>query len=78
MSCLTQPLCKVSIGGLELVKDLIKKAHHEFDIVYDVYLANHLPHGLYTILSLGGITSDLICHLSVILPCNTKIIYLCT
>lgn len=42
-------------GALELTKNLLAKAHSDYDVTYQGYLANHLPHALYTLYALGGI-----------------------
>lgn len=41
-------------GAYQLVKNLLAKAHAAYDMTYRGYLANHLPHGLYTLCVLGG------------------------
>lgn len=45
---------KPTDGAYELTETLLAKAHAEYDITYQGYLANHLPHGLYTLCVLGG------------------------
>ncbi|XP_037040039.1 oxidoreductase AflY-like [Bradysia coprophila] len=57
MACLNSP--RTAAGAYELTKNLLIKAHAEYDINYRGYLANHLPHGLYTLCALGASTSRL-------------------
>lgn len=57
MACST--VNRTAAGAYELTKRLLIKAHAEYDINYQGYLANHLPHGLYTLCALGASTSRL-------------------
>lgn len=41
-------------GAYKLTESLLAKAHVDYDINYQGFLANHLPHGLYTLCALGG------------------------
>lgn len=45
---------KPADGTYELTENLLAKAHVEYSITYQGFLANHLPHGLYTLCALGG------------------------
>lgn len=56
--------CPPADGAYELTKNLLAKAHSDYDVNYEEYLANHLPHGLYTLCALGGILLNLFYLLS--------------
>ncbi|KAJ6642068.1 Oxidoreductase AflY [Pseudolycoriella hygida] len=47
---------RVADGAYKLTENLLSKAHYTYDVVYQGYLANHLPHGLYTLCALGAST----------------------
>lgn len=47
-------LIKPQSDGIALVKKLLTVSHNKFDILYQVNLSNHLPHALYSLVSLGG------------------------
>ncbi len=54
MACKSITCQPSAAGAYQLTEHLLAKAHTDYDINYQGHLANHLPHGMYTLCVLGG------------------------